>query len=634
MNKLEKPLKAMDTETFLIRPGHLAPQMVVVGIHENNGPTQETQRLYHANNKLQDGMSASGALNELWCGKYTVAGHNLAFDAAVNISYDSSLALPIFDAYRAGRAWDTSIGDKLAHITAGWFKYRPSGGKPRFRLSDLVERTFHQKMEGKTTLENGDDPWRLRYSELIDIPVKNWPDSAVEYAKKDVFYTQKLAELQAKHADKLVTWSLQANAAFALHLMSCWGLRTDEERVEALGISLRATQKAGRKTLIDNGLLRTGKGSKNMKVIRDLVEESYFKLGQQAPETDKGAVATSKKVLEESKNPLLMGLAELSSTEKLISSFLPVIESGIHEPINPGYNILVESGRTSSFKPNVQQLPRKGGVRECFIPRPGYVYVAADYSVAELCSLAQVLLTLFGKSKMADALVAGKDLHIHTAATLLQKPYKRVEELYYHGDKEVEETRQLAKVLNFGLPGGLGYKTFVGYAQGFGLNITLQESKRARDMWFAEYPEMSLYFNWISRLCRMGKYQSVHPVTGFIRGDMGYTDGANHNFQHLTATGAKEALFNIAYECYADPASDLYGSRPVLFIHDEVIMESPISRANAAAIRLTEVMEDSMGMYLKDIPCKAEAAMMRRWYKGAKPVFNNYGELIPWEPKK
>ena len=91
-------------------------------------------------------------------------------------------------------------------------------------------------------------------------------------------------------------------------------------------------------------------------------------------------------------------------------------------------------------------------------------------------------------------------------------------------------------------------------------------------------------------------------------------------------------MLRVSKSCYIDEDSPLYGSRPVAFVHDEVIIESPVERAQEAAQRLSEVMVEGMASFIPDIPIKADAHLMARWYKDAEPIFNDSGELIPWTP--
>ncbi len=108
--------------------------------------------------------------------------------------------------------------------------------------------------------------------------------------------------------------------------------------------------------------------------------------------------------------------------------------------------------------------------------------------------------------------------------------------------------------------------------------------------------------------------------------------GANHPFQHLAAMGAKHALWNVSRECYTVEDSPLYGSRPVVFAHDEVITELIEAKAHEAAYRQADVMIASMREFVPDVKIAAEPALMRFWDKNASPVFDAAGRLIPWEP--
>ena len=618
---MDTPIFVIDTETYRIDKGSLAPKLVSLCYQRLD---KDSVRLIpNADPKLEKTCA------QILSGKYRVAGHNIAYDLAVIGQAYPSLLPKIFNLYERGMVIDTLICNKLSYIAKGWLRKDDKGKVPKFSLSALAKRHLGIDMEGKS----GEDIWRLRYAELDGVPLNEWPQEAQDYAREDVRITAKLVTFHLPLWRILSTIELQHYAAWALHLMSCWGIRTDPAMVQELEEKLMAQKAEYDEVLIKEGVVRKGKGSKNMTVVKELVERAYAAIGKSAPTTEKGSVKTDRRTLEESQDALLIMLAESGKTAKLINTFLPVLNQGADGPIHPRYNVLVDSGRTSSSSPNVQQLPRKGGVRECFVPREGgWVYVAADYHVAELCSLSQVIVTQFGYSKMAEELNAGRDLHITTAATVLNISYKDALDRYKSGDREVKDARQTAKILNFGLPGGLSVGGLKKYAKGFGKDLTYREATELRDKWMLAYPEMDAYFKWISDMCGVeGEFTSKHPVSGYIRGGVGYTDGANHMFQHLTATGAKEAFTRIAKEAYTEPDSDLYNTRPVLFIHDEVILEARQEQAPAAAKRLEQVMDDAMRHWLPDVTCTAEAHIMRRWYKDAEPVRVN-GTLVPWEP--
>lgn len=111
-------------------------------------------------------------------------------------------------------------------------------------------------------------------------------------------------------------------------------------------------------------------------VLKELVSKAY---AGDPPMTEGGEkrgpeISTSRDTLTESGDQLLEEYGETGANEKLFSSFVEVLESGARVPICPGFDSTKATQRTSYFQPNLQQLPRKGGVRECFVPR-GYVEV-------------------------------------------------------------------------------------------------------------------------------------------------------------------------------------------------------------------------------------------------------------------
>ena len=497
--------------------------------------------------------------------------------------------------------------------------------------------------------KEGEDAWRLRYSELDDVPLEEWPEKAVSYAMDDAKWTWKLHEHQAlpfssegkDYAGPLgvTNETEQVRAAWSLHLMSLWGMRTDPLAVQELEGILRPKVEEMQRKLLSAGLMRKKvvKGeetfSKNLAAIRERVEKAYSNQDREPPRTDKGSVSTSRQTLVECGDSLLMELGAETNAEKLLTTFLPVLQQGTEVPLNPGYDVLKESGRTSSFKPNIQQLPRAGGVRECFVPRPGNAFIAADYSTVELCCLAQVCLDLFGYSRMADAINEDNDLHLAMAAYLLGISYHEAMMRRMVDDPEIARFRQLSKCVNFGLPGGLGAETFTRFAKAtYGVEVSLDEATSLKEQWIAKWPEMKDFFRYVGGLSSFGNdFTVVHHRSERQRGGTSFTAGCNTLFQGLAADGAKEALWRIAKECYCDLESPLFGSRPVAFIHDEVLIECPIGEVHEAAQRLCEVMVDSMKVYTPDVEISVEAAAMLRWYKGASPKWEN-DRLVLWEP--
>lgn len=589
---------ALDTETRLIETGVLDPELACLSI-----ATGGEKILLSAT----DSPPAARALLENE--EVDLVLQNGAFDLGVLIRADPSLLPLIFAALDAGRIKDTMIREKLLRLELGELKFR-QGKKTKFSLAALVERYFGVNIE---ETKSGSDSWRLRYGELIDVPLEEWPKEAKDYAIDDAVWTLKVYEAQG---GAITNEDEQARAAFGLHLMTIRGLKTDLHAVDRLRESLTPKIEELHEILTTAGILRPVKKTKDLKVLRALISAAYEARGESPPLTPSGAVSTARETLTESGNDILQSLGELSNAEKLLKTYIPTLEEGI---VNPGYGILMESGRVSSFRPNIQNVPRMGGVRECYVPRGSgeFVFVACDYSTLELCALAQVCLDLFGFSRMADAINAGEDLHQSFA-------------------DDAGCSRQASKAANFGYPGGLGATSFASYAKNYGVEITESEAVALKERWLERWPEVARFFRHVAKIASV---RDSFPITqlrsGRVRGGCNYTSACNTYFQGLAADLAKEAVFETSRRCYLESlGSPLFGSFPVAFIHDEIIIEAPVDRWREAAEELSRVMVAAAKNWIPDVAIRADPAGMLRWYKDAEEVRDEDGVLQLWEPSQ
>ncbi len=649
---------AFDTETAPILPGLLAPPLACVSV--------STGDLYG----VKDAERAVRSL--LLDDSILLVGANIAYDMAVlSVEYPNLLPL-VFDKYEKNLVSDVQIRQMLLDIQAGEWRTKTDAegvvSRTGYSLADLAKSRLGIEMD-KTT-------WRMGYGKLRDVPLKEWPMGAAEYAIGDAKTTLQVWESQnvgcpcwgekEEHVCNLAGEAFQVRAAFALHLMSCWGLRTDAAAVKTLKDDLASKALSFKDVLSKAGLVRPN-GTKDSKAIQDrllaaenrdfaigaemeMAAMAYAQSGKNPPEygialvqervffhterTPKGKVKTDADSLKRSGDPVLETLAEAGGVQKLLTTYVPVLEHGTVVPIQSRYHVLARSGRTSCSSPNMQNLPKEPGVRECFFARPGFSYAFCDYSILELRCLAQVLLHVVGWSKMAEALQNGRELHLSLAAQIIGISYEEAVER--KGDKDVKDARQLAKVGNFGFPGGMGPEKLVDFARAsYGLRLTVEQCERLRSDWFSAFPEMREYFQWVSREIgsagrnRMG---SITQLGGRIRGGVGFTDGANTMFQGLGADVGKDACWEVARECYSVKESPLYGSRPVVFVHDELGLEVPEKKASEALARLETVMKDSMRKFLPDIPAEVSGLLSTVWSKEAERIEVD-GKAIPWSPE-
>jgi len=259
-----------------------------------------------------------------------------------------------------------------------------------------------------------------------------------------------------------------------------------------------------------------------------------------------------------------------------------------------------------------------------------------DYSGKELVTWAQVCLWVAGFSNLAEVLNSGGDPHLALGADLAGISVEEALALTGDAKKEFKNTfRQLGKIGNFGLQGGMGPDTLrIQARKTYRVRLTDQEARGLVKAWKARWTENEPYFQWVNQIVERGG-----PVeqfrSGRIRANCSYTQGANTMFQGLAADSAKAAGYELARECYSDPESPLYGCRPVWFVHDEWGLEVPDhpERAHLAAMRHREIMVQVAQAWVPDVQVRAEPTLARRWYKEAEPVYEN-GMLVPWEPTK
>lgn len=676
-----------DTETDLIKPGLLVPDLICGSCAWDQGHGDVAGRL------LERSLILSFLRDQLSHDAHIV-GANIAYDMAVCANADPTLLPLIFEAYDQGRIHDIQIRQALDAIAEGHLYKDPNTGGPlyvskidaesgkvvrnrskRYSLATCCKLLLNKHLEKENT-------WRLRYGELKNTPIDQWPEEAKTYPVGDAVSTLecflKQEEFEFKNRQDEAA---QCRAAFALHLMAAWGVRSDPELVRELEKRVAKAREDSRKRFQEIGIYRKD-GTKNSKKLAELVEVAY--LGN-PPRTKPGRIKTDRDTLYESGHDLLVEFAASGLDEKLGTTYLPVLEQGTKVPINAAYNVLVETGRVSCSSPNLMNLPRDGGVRECLTARPGYVLCSCDYSGIEAVTLAQVLHDLYGPNALEEAINSGTDMHVKTASGFVGVDYETLLAQVKSGDPAAKQLRFMAKAANFGFPGGMGEARLVlakrkegrtysahgprfdqelklGYYEGLRFCATndphvrcgevmvtsykgkeipptcqacIQIAKKLREAWFQAYPEMRQYFEFIGNLTSDYGIQEVQClVSGRIRGDVGFCDGANTFFQALAADGAKAALWKVTQECYCDKSSILYGCRPIVFVHDELILEMPEAIAPEAALRLQQLMVETMKLYTPNIKVKAEPALMKHWSKEAEPVLDNQGRLTVWYPKK
>ena len=624
---------AFDTETEPIGPGCAVPRLVCL-TWQDDGKEPQIVRWDEAHAVAVDLLGSAGP----------IVGANTPYDMAQICQACPDLIPAVWQAYADDRVTDVETRQKLIDIAHGQYRViRHAKGKKTDEITGgpySLQRLYYRA----TGLVLPKDEWRLRYGELRDTPLPQWPVGAVQYAKDDAEATAIVWAWQEKSRkvhghDALVDEFRQARARWVLFLTSAWGLRTSGEGWSKFGagVKMRIAELEG--VVRKAGVLRPN-GTKDTKAAKARMVTACAALGAKPKMTATGQICLDKEVCAESGDPALEAYAEIASLLRVRDTDIPKLSVPI---VQTRYEELLETGRTGSSSPPIQNIRRLPGLRECFVARPGTVFVVCDYAMIELRTFAQICIWVTGASVMADLINAGRDLHRHFGGVVIDKSYDWCTE--NAATPEVEKARQGAKPVNFGIPGGMGPVGLKRSARtNYGVDFTLQEAAGLKALWLRTFPEAVEYFERIrgdhcwgfDKRTGMDLTAIKHFRSDRLRGGVCFTASCNSFFQGLAADLFKAAMFQVSRECYdptmraAGQRSPLLGSRIAHEIHDELIVESPEDIAAECAERVRDIMCTESQNWIPDVPAKAEPALSRIWSKKAKAVYDAAGRLVVW----
>jgi DNA polymerase-1 len=302
--------------------------------------------------------------------------------------------------------------------------------------------------------------------------------------------------------------------------------------------------------------------------------------------TPGGKPSTSVQALEalESDHPIIGNILRYRTLEKLRSTYLEplpkLVDSAdrVHTHFN---NLATATGRLSSSKPNLQNIPIRGEfgprMRQCFIAQPGYKLVAADYSQIEL----RILAHMSEDPHLLDAFAKNEDIHARTAALLFDKE---------PGEIEMHERRK-AKTINFGLLYGMGPQKL-----GKDLGLTLKEAKAFIERYFSTLTRVREFYAAVEETARSKGYVTT------IAGRRRLLRDINSRNANLAQQARRMAINTVVQGSAADvikkamlavDQDDLLskmGSSILLQVHDELVLEVPADNAIPAGERVAEIM--------------------------------------------
>ncbi|WP_153099937.1 DNA polymerase I [Paraburkholderia hayleyella] len=323
--------------------------------------------------------------------------------------------------------------------------------------------------------------------------------------------------------------------------------------------------------------------------------------------TPGGAPSTDEEVLQKLAEdyPLPKLLLEHRGLSKLKSTYtdkLPRMINAHTGRVHTNYaQAVAVTGRLASNDPNLQNIPVRTAegrrIREAFIAPPGHQLVSADYSQIEL----RIMAHLSDDEALLRAFAQGEDIHRATAAEIFA-----VTPLEVSADQ-----RRVAKVINFGLIYGMS-----SFGLAANLGITREAAKLYIDRYFMRYPGVARYMDETRASAKQNGY--VETVFGRrlwlpeINGGSGPRRQAaeraaiNAPMQGTAADLIKLSM--IAVQQWLEQAG--VGTRMIMQVHDELVLEVPDSELAVVRQRLPELM---CGVATLKVPLVAEVGAGANW---------------------
>lgn len=248
---------------------------------------------------------------------------------------------------------------------------------------------------------------------------------------------------------------------------------------------------------------KAGKEAFNFNSNKQLAWLMFDHLGLTPIEyTKTGTPSTAEGTLVYLNHPFIDLLLKYRSHSKVLSTYLRPWSRMMDENdrIHTSFKLHgTVTGRLSSAKPNIQNIPRDSDIRTLVGAPPGWVFVEADYSQIEL----RIVAHMAQERTMMRIYATGGDIHVETACTVTGK---RPEDI-------TKEERKRAKAVNFGFVYGMGWKKFKQYAkEKYGVEFTDEEAKETRRRFFQKYKDL---LAWHDRQRRI-----AHKM-GYVRSPLG-----------------------------------------------------------------------------------------------------------------
>ena len=407
----------------------------------------------------------------------------------------------------------------------------------------------------------------------------------------------KLEELE----ERTLYEEIEMPLVYTLYDMQRAGILVDKQALVDYGVELRAGIEA-----LQARIYAEAGEEFNINSPKQLGEILFGKLGMKGGKKTKSGYSTAADVLEKlaEDHEIVADILNYRTLTKLNSTYAEGLlnfiqaDGRIHGEFN---QMVTATGRISSTNPNLQNIPVRTELgrrfRTVFVPKPGCVFIDADYSQVEL----RILASLSGDAKLIAAYKDASDIHAVTASQVFHVPLEEV----------TPELRRNAKAVNFGIVYGIS-----AFGLSEGLSISRSEAKEYIERYFAAYPDVKKYLDGEVAFAHehgyvktiFGRRRPVPDInaSNFMRRSFSERVAMNSPIQGSAADIMKKAMNEVNRALRAGG----YESRIVLQVHDELLIEAPVAEQDAVKALLIDKMQHAVDLAVELV---ADANVGENW---------------------
>lgn len=577
----KKKTLSLDTETTSAEPVSAKIIGISVSLEEGSGVyipvLHEVERDFSGDEaiKLFKGILEDAGIKK--------TGQNVKYEIEVFANYDIKVA---------GTAFDTMLA-----------AYLLNPARTHNNLESLTQEYLGLKKKSYTDILKDIDK---KDKTLLDAPI----GAVTEYACADSDATlrlkNRLEPLISGSGLEKVFYEMEMPLAPVLAAMERHGVRIDTEKLKSL-----SDETAKSLAELEKKIYHLAGHEFNINSPKQLAKIFFEEMGlESVKKTDGGLDSTDEEVLKELSltNPLPAEILSYRTLSKLKGTYMDSLPQMINPAtgrIHTSFNqTITATGRLSSSDPNLQNIPVRDEIgkkiREAFIADKGCVLVSADYSQIEL----RVLAHFCGDQNMKKAFTEDLDIHRHTAALIFD----------VNEGKVTEEMRRKAKSVNFGILYGLS-----AYGLSRQIGITNTEARLFIESYFKSFPKVKAFVDETLRDVSKngevrtfsGRYRKFPDLLGKPVKEGGQLNQSQRMALNTRIQGSAADIIKMAMiELQSQLEKKKMGSRLILQIHDELVVEAAENEAETIKIMMKEIME---GAYSLSVPLTVEIGSGKNW---------------------